>query len=306
MLNRRMFLGASAATALVAPFAGFNVARAADAGAPLFRFGVIADPQYAPVPPHGTRYYSNTLWKLTEAVKDFNEQDLEFVITLGDIIDRRWESYSHILPIYNDLKAPYYFVLGNHDFAVAGEYLNSVLHEANLKRAYYDFEGGNYRFIVLDGNDISTYANADGTENNTIATERLAKLTAAGAPNAQSWNGTLSEAQFAWLKDTLDDAKAKGQRVIAQCHFPAYPKNQHNLWDDDRLVQLLTGYDNFVAYLNGHNHMGNYGQVGKAHFFNFRGMVETADTTAYSIVEVYEDRIEIVGRGVQESKTLTL
>ena len=28
----------------------------------LVRFGVIADPQYAPVPPRGTRYYANSLW----------------------------------------------------------------------------------------------------------------------------------------------------------------------------------------------------------------------------------------------------
>jgi len=305
MISRRMFLNASAAAALVAPFSGFSVARAAS-GAPAFRFGVIADPQYAPIAPKGTRYYSNSLWKLTDAINDFNGQDLQFAITLGDIIDRRWESYSHILPLYDAMQAPAYFLLGNHDFAVAGEYLGSVLHVNGLERAYYDYEGGDYRFVVLDGNDISTYANAPGSEKHEIAVERLAKLTEAGAENAQSWNGTLSDAQFAWLEGVMADAKAKGQRVIVQCHFPVYPMNMHNLWDDAKIVDLLTSYDNFAFYMNGHNHAGNYGQIGNQHFVNFKGMVETADTTAYSTVEVYDDRIEILGKGVEVSRTLLL
>ena len=70
------------------------------AGQPIFRFGVVADPQYAPVAPSGTRYYSNTLGKLSEAIKVFNKENPAFVVTLGDIIDRDWGSYAHVLPVY--------------------------------------------------------------------------------------------------------------------------------------------------------------------------------------------------------------
>jgi hypothetical protein len=69
---------------------------------------------------------------------------------------------------------------------------------------------------------------------------------------------------------------------------------------------MLTGYDNFVAYFNGHNHAGNYGETGGKHFLNFKGMVDTPDTTAYSIVEVYGDRIEVRGVGREENRTLKI
>ena len=308
MISRRTLLASAAATAgsaLVTPFAGFGAARAQEGG-PAFRFGVIADPQYAPVPPRGTRYYANSLWKVQEAIADLNTRELEFVVTLGDIIDRHWSSFDHILPVYDQLEVPGHFVLGNHDYSVAADYLASVERIAGLERAYYDYTGGGYRFLVIDGNDISTFANAKDSEAYAEAEERLAKLQEAGAENAQSWNGTLSEAQFAWVEATLEDARAKGERVIVQGHYPIYPKNRHNLWDDERLVELLTSYDNFALYMNGHNHAGNYGRIGNQHFVNLKGMVETPDTTAYSVVEVFDDRIEILGEGVEEDRTLAL
>ena len=186
MQTRRFLMQASGAATLFARFGGFTAAAAAEA-APLFRFGVVADPQYAAAEPNlGLhRYYSNTLWKLSEAVAAFNKEDLAFVVTLGDIIDRSWESYQHVLPLYDRLKAPNLFVLGNHDYSVAPEYLASVLRTTGLKSAHYDFTGGGYRFVVLDGNEISTFANPVGSDNHRLGQARLAAMKAKYAPNAR-------------------------------------------------------------------------------------------------------------------------
>ncbi|MBK1871492.1 hypothetical protein [Taklimakanibacter albus] len=51
MLNRRGLLKLSGAAALVTPFAGFAAREVQAQGAPLFKFGIVADPQYAPFPP---------------------------------------------------------------------------------------------------------------------------------------------------------------------------------------------------------------------------------------------------------------
>ncbi|WP_171523476.1 metallophosphoesterase, partial [Acinetobacter baumannii] len=80
----------------------------------------------------------NTLWKLSDAITAFNKQDLQFVATLGDIIDRHWESYAHILPVYDKLKHKRFFLLGNHDYEVGAEYLSSVVRTAGMEKAYYD------------------------------------------------------------------------------------------------------------------------------------------------------------------------
>jgi hypothetical protein len=83
MLTRRQLLWAGGALALVTPFSGFSMTDERTARQPIFRFGVVADPQYAPIAPSGTRYYSNSLRKLNQAIKVFNEETLEFIVTLG-------------------------------------------------------------------------------------------------------------------------------------------------------------------------------------------------------------------------------
>ncbi len=308
MLTRRTLLSRSAAVAgasLISPFSGFGPAYAQAAG-PIFRFGVVSDPQYAPVPPRGSRFYSHSLWKLSEAIADFNEQEIEFVVTLGDIIDRHWESYLHILPVYEKLDVDNFFVLGNHDYDVAGDYLDAVERVTGLERAYYDFAGGGHRFLVLDGNEISLFANAEGTENHESARERLSAMEASGAVNAKTWNGGISDEQFTWIEQQIRQAADADERVIVMGHYPIYPKDVHNMWDDEQLVALFAAHDNVVLYMNGHNHAGNYGEVGGTHYVNFKGMVETADTTAYATLEVWEDRIEMLGKGVEVSRTLAI
>lgn len=308
MVTRRTILKAGGAAALFAPFSGFTVTPAGAQAGPLFRFGIVADPQYAPVVPNLklNRYYSNSLWKLSEAIEAFNKEDLQFVATLGDIIDRHWDSYNHILPLYDKLKHEHFFLLGNHDFDVAAEYLTSVTRTVGMEKTYYDFTGGGYRFIVLDGNDVSLFAPPQDDPRREIASGRLDELKAKGAPNAQTWNGSLGDEQFAWLGETMKKAQAAGEKAIVMGHYPVYPQNEHNMWDSERVVELLKGFDNFVAYFNGHNHAGNYGEIGGKHFLNFKGMVDTPDQSAYSVVDVYADRLEIRGFGREESRTLKI
>jgi predicted phosphodiesterase len=296
------------AEALFAPFNGFAINPARAQSDPLFRFGIVADPQYAPVAPNVAldRYYSNSLWKLSEAIEALNKEDLRFVVTLGDIIDRSWESYGHILPLYDKLKHDRLFMLGNHDYEVAAEYLASILRTVGMSKAYYDFAGGGYRFIVIDGNDVSLFAPPPDDPRREIAQRRLDDLKAKNAINALPWNGSLGDEQFAWLQETLKKAKAAGEKIIVMGHYPIYPVHELNMWDSERVVDLLTASDNFVAYFNGHNHDGNFGAIDSRYFVNFKGMVNTPTTNAYAVVEIHGDRIEIIGSGREPNRSLKL
>lgn len=271
------------------------------------RFGVVADPQYAPVPPANNRYYANSLWKLSEAIEVFNaEPDLQFVVTLGDIIDRHWESYSHILPIYDRVRHPNLFVLGNHDFEVAPDYLASVPRALGLGRRFYDFGVGGTRFIVIDGNDVSLFANPKDSPKYRLAVETLQAMKERGEPNAQEWNAGLGEEHYAWLEQTMDRAEAAGEKILVMGHYPVYPKTKLSMWGAERFVKLVSARRSFLAYLNGHDHAGNYGTFAGKHFVNFKGMVETATETAYAIVTLHPDRIEIEGFGTEPSRSLTI
>jgi predicted MPP superfamily phosphohydrolase len=276
--------------------------------APIFRFGVVADPQYAALEPNLEldRYPAKSLAKLKEAITEFNRHDLAFVVTLGDIIDRNWQSFDDILPVYETLRHERYFLLGNHDFAVAPERLTKVVNRVGLSSAYYDFSHAGYRFIALDGNEVSLFAPPEGDPRRDEAKSLMKALDDAGAPNSHRWNGAVSDTQHAWLAAKLNEAKAAGEKVVVMNHYPVFPENSHNALDSERMLALLSEHDHVVAYLNGHNHAGNFGLVGGTYFINFKGMVDTEDSNAYAIVAVYEDRLEIAGFGREESKVLSL
>lgn len=272
------------------------------------RFGVIADPQYADAPPNTAmgRYYAESLGKLAAAVEVLNAQDLRFVVTLGDVIDRDFASFDRILPIYRTLRHETRFVLGNHDFEVGAQDLDRVVGRLGMTGPYYDFAVLGLRFVVLDGNDVSLFAPPQGDPRWQLAQDRLARAKAADLPNAKPWNGSFGPAQVAWLERTLSAAQAAGERVVVLNHYPVLPENPHNQWDSGEVVALLARFPNVVAYFNGHNHAGNYGQAHGIHFVNFRGMVDTPDTSAFAVVEILTDRIDIRGYGREPSRSLPL
>ena len=274
----------------------------------IFRFGVVADPQYAASAPHigMNRHYARSLAKLSEAIEVFNREELSFVITLGDIIDRDFESFDDILPVYDSLRHENFFLLGNHDFSVAADRLSDVAARVGLASPCYSFIRQGWRFVVLNGNEVSTFAPPQGHPYRDTAARRIAELRAAGAINAHDWNAMPSDEQFAWLSDQIEDAGAAGERVIVMNHYPVYPPNEHDGWDRERMIALLAAHDHVAAYFSGHNHAGNFGAVEGCHFLNFKGMVDTEAENTFAIVEIWTDRIEVRGFGREDSRTLSL
>jgi hypothetical protein len=67
---------------------------------------------------------------------------------------------------------------------------------------------------------------------------------------------------------------------------------------------VLEGYDNIIAWINGHNHSGNYGNLNSTHFITVKGMVETETTNSFALIEVYKNKIWIKGSGREKSQIL--
>ncbi len=296
-VSRRDFLAAMAGGVVGLTASGRFVFGAQAAAQADFAIGLVADCQYRNGPPRGTRFYRLSPQKLEKCVQDFNAMDLEFVIHLGDFIDGRIESFDVVGPIYQKLTAPKHHVLGNHDFAVGPTQKDLVPKKLNMPSRYYDFLVKGWRFVVLDGNDVSLIARNKGTALYKQAQAVLAELKKRRAPNAQTWNGGLSDAQKSWLQSTLSKADAAGERVIVFCHFPVYPPKAHNLWDDEWVVQLLASHKCVAAYMNGHNHAGAYGVKNGVHYVTLPGMVETRDTTAYGRLDVRRASLDLKGTG---------
>lgn len=273
---------------------------------PLIRFGVIADPQYAPLPPNLelNRYFAHSLGKLDEAIAILNAQELSFVVTLGDLIDRGFENFDPVLRCYQSMRHDSILLPGNHDFLVVPEHLPQVHDTLFMPAPYHHFSRNGLRFIVIDGSEESLFSAAENDPRHARAAARLKALETAGAVNAQSWNGGISDAQLEWLAWVLADAAVAGEKVVVMGHYPLYPENSHNLWDWQPLVDLFERSGNVLAYLCGHNHVGNLGRHGTTWYVNFKGMVDTERDNSFAIAEIYADRLEITGFGREESRTL--
>jgi manganese-dependent ADP-ribose/CDP-alcohol diphosphatase len=126
---------------------------------PLLKIGLIADPQYCDCEPAGTRYYRESLKRLSVAIDTFNNSKVDFVMNLGDLIDKYESSYGPVIQLYKKLNMPFYNLLGNHEFEEVSEtFSSSILRFYNMPDFYYDFSYKNWRFIILDGTELGEYA----------------------------------------------------------------------------------------------------------------------------------------------------
>lgn len=275
---------------------------------PLLRFGVIADPQYADLDPNPAlnRYFRQSLAKLSEAVATLEGEDLSFVMTLGDLIDRGFDNIEPALAVYRRSRHECLFLAGNHDFLVEPEKIATVHATLGMPAPYYSFTRAGIRFLVIDGCEESLFSTVADPERHAKARARLDALKARDAQNAKDWNAGISEQQFAWIAGQLETARARGQKVIVMGHYPIYPDNDHNLWDAEPLAELLSASPQVIAYLCGHDHRGGIGRKGSCWFVTFKGMVDTPDENAFSFVDLFVDRLEIHGFGREESRVLPL
>ena len=264
---------------------------------PILTIGLIADPQYCDCDPGGTRYYRETMWKLPRAVDTMNKYQVDFVMNLGDMIDRYYESYDSVSKHYEKLNMPYYNLLGNHAFEeVADELKSTIVSRYGMPGFYYSFDTGNWRFLVLDGTELAAYSRYIHPE---LAEEGdSVRNSVQGMINGLSWNGGISKAQQVWMRSEIEQAADSGQNVILFCHFPVYPDSVDlNLWNKDEIITQLEQYPNVVAYINGHLHEGNYGYKNNIHYYTQAAMLDTPDTNSFAIMRIFPKDIVIQGFG---------
>jgi manganese-dependent ADP-ribose/CDP-alcohol diphosphatase len=268
-------------------------------------FGIVSDCQFAAVPASGSRFYDRSWLKLREALDGFNARGVRFVVHLGDLIDRDAASYDLILPVFSHSRAPVRFVLGNHDYDIVSGRKAGLLERLGIGPGYYAFTEGDWRFVVLNGDELGV--NFPKDEN--LARESaamFAALEAAGRPNATKWNGGIGRAQIAFLERELAAADRKGLRAAVLCHFPVEPPAGHNLWNDEQVVALLERHPSVKAYFSGHNHDGGLAVRNGIAYLTFAGMVETAATSAAAVVILTEGRMVVDGTGREPDRTVIL
>tara|TARA_R110002050_G_scaffold141251_2_gene266343 strand:- start:45925 stop:46803 length:879 start_codon:yes stop_codon:yes gene_type:complete len=267
--------------------------------------GLIADCQYCNCD-YSSRWnndYRSALPRLQEAVDTLNEIKTDLTFHLGDFIDRDFKSFKLVLPVFNSLQMPHYHLLGNHDFSVDDSLKSQIAPILQLEQSYYAVSKGKWKFIVLDGTDISMYKTAN---KDTLAqAEKIRQhYLNEGRMQAMPWNGAIGNTQLAWLKNQLESAQKEGLNTIVFCHFPILPTNEANLWNDKEVVEIIESYSTVKAFINGHHHPGNYVYHHHVHYLTLQGMVRTKEANSFAYLTLFNHKIVVKGYGREPSRIL--
>ncbi|KAG2675999.1 hypothetical protein I3843_12G031700 [Carya illinoinensis] len=299
---------------------------------PLFSFGVISDVQYADIPDGRSfigipRYYRHSIIVLQRAVQNWNHhQKLKFAINFGDIVDGfcpKIQSLTAVKKVVNEFSkfnGPVYHMIGNHCLynLPRSELIPLLKIPSHNDHAYFDFTPTpEYRFIVLDGYDISAIGWPQDHPNTLEAFNFLREKNPNSEKNSPSglvglerrflkFNGAVGKKQLEWLDGILQEASELKQKVVICCHLPLDPGASNTealLWNYDEVMDVIHRYNCVKVCLAGHDHKGG-------HSIDSRGIhhrvLEAAlecppGTDAFGFVNVYDDRLSLIGTDRMQS-----
>lgn len=209
---------------LIVSFSCIAVNVSAQENKPLIQFGIIADIQYADCESGATRFYRNSLKKLDDCISSLNDEKVQFTVNLGDVVDRNFADLDSVLIRLKHLKGKVYNTTGNHDYH--GISNNQVLYDKlNMPSEYYSFKKKNWIFVMLNTNEVSTYANIDGTEKEKELAVMQQNIKSSGGIQGAKWNGGIRAKQLKWMNNILAKAEKVGDNVLIFSHHPFYPES---------------------------------------------------------------------------------
>ena len=191
-----------------------------------FSFVQICDTQL------GMGGYEKDLAAFTQAVKQINEVECDFVVICGDLVNvANDSSYTDFSNIMKGFTMPCYVVPGNHD---VGNHPNDTTlgyYRKTIGKDYYEFTHKNYSFIVT---------------------------------NSLLWKSNVaneSEKHDNWFKNTIEIQNGQQHPIFVIGHYPLYtesPDEEEHYFnlpvDRRRWLLELFKENNVVAYLSGHSH----------------------------------------------------
>ena len=287
IVTRRLFLKSSAAT-----LAGLTLTPLSCSGPTdrnrrpeTVRFGIVTDCHYADTDTVGTRYYRDSLNKLTECVEVMNRQRVDFLVELGDFKDQNTPAVEQktllylraVESVFHKFNGPTYHVLGNHD----ADSLSKTQFLANIEntsinptRTYYSFDYNGVHFIILDANYKSNGADYDHG-------------------NFDWTDANIPPAELQWLKQDL--ATSHGA-VIVLIHQLLDGTGSYYVKNAAEVRQVLEQSGKVLAVFQGHHHDGGYSRIKGIHYYTLKALVEGPgpENNSYVVVEVLLDMSIIV------------
>ncbi len=240
---------------------------------PALKVGLVTDLHYADKPPAGSRHYRETPDKLAEAARQFSQDQVAFLVELGDFIDAAdtvKAELGYLKRINRDFSGicrERHYVLGNHCVytLTKQEFLGGVEQE----KSYYSFDSGDFHFIVLD-----SCFRSDGKPY--------------GRKNFEWTDPNIPAAEVQWLKVDLNSTTKK---TIVFAHQRLDVRNHYGVKNAAEVRQVLEESGKVLAVFQGHSHKNDHRDIGGIHYCTLVAMVEGsgAENNGYSVISLATD-----------------
>jgi len=247
------------------------------------RFGILTDSHFADRDHLGSRYYRDSLKKLSECVDLMNEQKVDFLIELGDFKDQgnppdgaeTLRFLDLIEKEFSLFRGRRFHVLGNHDHdsISKGEFLERITNTGFTKAAaYYSFNVNSVHFIVLDAN-----------------------YSTGGIPyNRGKFDWTdayVPERQLSWLRK---DLIMNNLPTVVFLHHRLDASGENSIYGPGNAAEIrkiLEDSGKVIIVFQGHEHEGALSRINKITYYTLKGMVEGSgpENNSYALAEIGRD-----------------
>jgi alkaline phosphatase len=244
-----------------------------DAARPQVRVGLVTDLHYADKAPAGSRHYRETLAKLAEAGRQFEQDKPDLVIELGDLVDAADSvdaERNYLQTVHREFAAlpgNKHCVLGNHCvFTLTKE---EFLEGVGQEKSYYSFDQGGVHFVVLDA-----CFRGDGVPY--------------GRKNFHWTDANLPAAELEWLEA---DLKQTDKPALVFVHQRLDVGNPYGVKNAAGARRVLEAAGRVLAVFQGHSHKNDHRRIGGIHYCTLVAMVEGsgAESNGYAMLDVFDD-----------------
>ncbi len=261
----------------------------------LLSIGLLADVHCADTNYAG-RHCRDSLAKLADCARAFNERGLSLAVNLGDSVDvvtqnrPAAECMADVADVLARLAGRRHMIIGNHDVDCLTKAELIALGRCEGTQPYYSFDAAGLHFVVLDTNNY-----ADGAD-----------FTPADHPEywGDAW---LGRPQLEWLAGDLAAAGGRGTVVFAHAGLDDRQvdgrRDPHCVIDGPAARDIFARAGNVRAVFQGHYHTGRSCVQGGISYITLAAMCEGPyPQTAYAVVTFFADgAIAVEGHGRQES-----
>lgn len=249
------------------------------------RFGIVTDLHYADRAPDISlnRFYNESIIKMSECIDLMNDQNVDFLIELGDFKDQgnppeESETLAFLSKIeseYSRFKGPRYHVLGNHDHDSISkqQFLDRISNEGFAKASgYYSFDRNSFHFVVLDANYTLQGIEYDNG-------------------NFDWRECCVPDNQLKWLRNDLKRHKNPAVVFIHQRLDTPPSDRVYCPCNAEAVRKILEDYGNVKAVFQGHYHEGDLNRINNIYYYTLKSVIEGSgpENNNFAIVEIGDD-----------------